>query len=110
MFWTKNSLIHEYIKLMDRTRLLNDLFGYAAYKWIQYNIGIAEPAAPSKTQIGKACVEFKPNDIHKGFDWQFDNYREPKFIIISYSTIKNEWGDVEDNEVTLTFADFEKWI
>ena len=51
MFWTKNSLIYEYIKLMDRTRILNDLFGYAAYKWIQYNVGIADQNALSKTQI-----------------------------------------------------------
>ena len=111
MFWKKKSLVREYIKIMRRTRILNDIFGYAAYKWIQYKVGIADPNAPSKTQIGKARVEFRDNDMNLGFDWKFDNYKDPKFIIIEYSTIKNEYGDIdENNTATLTFDDFEKWI
>ena len=110
MFWTKNSLVNEYIKIMRRTRILNDVLGYAAYKWIQYNVGIADTNALSKTQIGKALAEYRRDDDIHGFDWKFDNYREPKFIIISYTVIKNEWGDEEDKEATLTFTEFEKWI
>ena len=111
MFWVRKSLVNEYIKIMRRTRILNYIFGYAAYKWIQYNVGIADPNALSKTQIGKALAEYRRDDDIRGFDWKFDNYKNPKFIIIEYSTIKNEYGDIdEDNTATLTFDDFEKWI
>ena len=108
----KENLIQEYISHYSRILMIDRLFDYAAYKWIQYNIGIADETAPSGTQIGKAVVVHDVERINqRGYSWTFDNLRDPQKIVISYSIIKNEWGDVDDEkEVTLTFSEFAKYI
>lgn len=105
------NLISEYINIMNVVRVLNDIFDSAAYKWIQNNIGIADLNKSSESQLGKAVIEFNPGDIHRGFDWKFDNYKNPQFIIITYSNIHTIYGGIkEDNEVTLSFSEFEKYF
>ena len=109
------SLIGEYINIMKRTRILNNVFNYAAYKYIQQKVGIVDlykyPSEGSKPNIGKAFIEYKNNDLCVGFDWKFNSYQNPVYIIITYNTIKNEYGDIkEDNKAIVTFDEFEKYI
>ena len=108
----KINLIQEYISHYNRIHMIDGLFDYAAYKWIQHNIGIADETAPSETQIGKAAVVHDVERINqRGFGWTFDNLREPKKIVISYTVIKNKYGDVDDEKkVTLSFSEFAKYI
>lgn len=111
------SLIGEYIKIMKRTRILNDVFNYAAYKYIQQKVGVVDlykfnnGEEGSEENIGKAFIEYNNNDLCVGFDWKFNSYQNPEYIIITYSTIMNKYGAIkEDNTAIVTFDEFEKYI
>lgn len=103
--------IAEYINIMHRTRILNDIMSKAAYRWIEENIGIVSSLNENENNIGKAYCKFRPNDLNIGFDWKFDSWKHPSKIIITYSTIRNEYAAIkEDNEAIVSFEEFEKYI
>lgn len=110
-----HDIMNEYIDIMKRGHLLNDIMDMAAYRWIRDNVGILDMEKfheqGSKAYINKAYCQIRPDDELLGFDWKFDSYKDPKFVIITYTTIMNESGKYKtDNEVTLSLKEFEDYI
>lgn len=99
---TKEILV-EINNLQGQINNLRERVNKAVYKYLDDCIGIESAnSGASDDLIGKAVAE--------EFHWYWN--REMNLITICYSTFKNKWGDINDNdyEINVDFYIIDEYI
>lgn len=83
------------------------------YNWIVKHYGLYDRHLPTKEQVGRAYIGPNPNfdeDPEENkceWGWTWHLTPDMKSIRIEFTTIKNQWLDVDDeNIVTFTLEEF----
>lgn len=81
----------------------------AIYKFLCTKFGLWDANIETAKQIGKFYGGIDHVNGEYGFYWHYiNNFTQIK---IQYNTVKNQWLDIdEDNEMTVTFEEIEKYL